>query len=286
MKQKILILRGLPGCGKSTYAKKLLAKDPSYKRVNKDEMRRMVDDGKYSREREAHIINLRDEFIYTSLELGYNVVVDDGNLHPKHIKRFEEIAEKADADLEVKFFDVELKTCIKQDLMREHSVGEKVIRGFYNSFIKPVPAQYVPPRDKPRAIIVDVDGTLAKCGDRDIYDGSKVYLDIVIEPIKRILIKYNENVGGDIIIMSGRDSKYREVTMKWLDDNNIPYDDVFMRKEDDVRQDSIVKEELFDSHIRHNYIIDYVLDDRLQVCRMWHSLGLTVLRCGDPDDDF
>lgn len=28
------------------------------------------------------------------------------------------------------------------------------------------------------------------------------------------------------------------------------------------------------------------LDDRLRVCRMWHSLGLPVFRVGDPDADF
>lgn len=278
------MLKGLQGSGKSTFAKNLISKNPTYKRINKDDLRTMIDNGAYSAARENFILNIRDEFIYAAIDLGYNVVVDDTNLHPKHEERLRDIARKADADFEVEFFDVDLKTCIKRDLQRKHSVGEKVIRRFYNEFIKQKPEMYTPPTGKPRAIIVDVDGTLARCGNRDIYDGSKVHLDYVIEPIRKIVQDYS--LKHDVIIMSGRDSKYRDVTINWLENNDIPYDKVLMRAANDIRQDAIVKEELFNSHIRHNYIIDYVLDDRLQVCRMWHSLGLTVLRCGDPDDDF
>jgi hypothetical protein len=35
----------------------------------------------------------------------------------------------------------------------------------------------------PRAIIVDIDGTLAIKGDRDIFDYSKVHLDLPNKPI-------------------------------------------------------------------------------------------------------
>jgi hypothetical protein len=52
-----------------------------------------------------------------------------------------------------------------------------------------------------------------------------------------------------------------------------------MRAEKDNRKDSIIKRELFDKHIRDKYHVDFVLDDRDQVVRMWRrELGLTCLQ--------
>ena len=47
--KKILILRGLPASGKSTFARKLLNENPNaWKRLNKDELRAMLDDSIHS----------------------------------------------------------------------------------------------------------------------------------------------------------------------------------------------------------------------------------------------
>ena len=62
--------------------------------------------------------------------------------------------------------------------------------------------------------------------------------------------------------------------------------EIHMRKAGDNRKDAIIKKELFDEHIRDKYYVDYIVDDRLQVCRLWYSLGLTILRVGDPDANF
>jgi hypothetical protein len=52
-----------------------------------------------------------------------------------------------------------------------------------------------------------------------------------------------------------------------------------MRPEGDNRKDSIVKRELFDTHVRNKFYIDFVLDDRDQVVDMWRNdLGLTCLQ--------
>ncbi len=59
-----------------------------------------------------------------------------------------------------------------------------------------------------------------------------------------------------------------------------------MRKGDDTRPDAAVKEELYSQHIKGKYNVVAVFDDRLQVCRLWHKLGLPLFRVGDPDADF
>ena len=62
--------------------------------------------------------------------------------------------------------------------------------------------------------------------------------------------------------------------------------DLLMRPAGDYCKDSLVKAELFDKHVRHRYHVQGVIDDRLQVCRMWYSMGLPLFRVGDPDADF
>ena len=87
---KLLALRGLPASGKTTYAKELVNK--GWVRVNKDDMRAMLNNSKFSKDNESYILSLRDEIIISSLVQGKNVVVDDTNLDPKHLIAFESIA--------------------------------------------------------------------------------------------------------------------------------------------------------------------------------------------------
>jgi hypothetical protein len=138
----------------------------------------------------------------------------------------------------------------------------------------------------PKAIICDIDGTLSKMSDRSPFDWKRVGEDSVKEPIKDILKKFKDAGEHTIIILSGRDSICRDETSKWLIDNDVPHDTLHMRPIRDNRKDVIVKKELFDEHIRDKFDVSFVMDDRLQVCRLWHSMGLTLLRVGDPCADF
>jgi predicted kinase len=136
---KILMLRGLPASGKSTYAKELLVKYPGqYKRVNKDDLRNMLDGGKWSKENEQFILVLRDLIIINVICVQQkNVIVDDTNLAPIHLEHIKQLI-GTNAIVEVKDFTaVPLEECIRRDKTREASVGEKVIRGMYNQFLKP-----------------------------------------------------------------------------------------------------------------------------------------------------
>ena len=57
-------------------------------------------------------------------------------------------------------------------------------------------------------------------------------------------------------------------------------------EEGNKEKDSIIKRRIFEENIRGKFYIDFVLDDRLQVCRMWYEMGLPLLRVGDPDANF
>ena len=64
MEQKLIMTKGLPGAGKSTFANQEIINNPGkYKRINRDDLRRMIDVGTFSGDAERHIIEIRDYLI-------------------------------------------------------------------------------------------------------------------------------------------------------------------------------------------------------------------------------
>lgn len=275
--KKVILTKGLPGSGKSTWAKSLLDKNPGkYKRVNKDDLRAMIDNSKWSKDNEKFILNIRDQIILSALENGKHIIVDDTNLHEKHINHIKELV-KGKAEVEIKdFTDVTLETCIKQDLKRFNSVGKDVIVDMYNQFLKPEIKQVEFDPNLPKCIICDIDGTIAKMVNRSPFDWNKVDQDEVYQDIVDILKTYENKV--DIIMMSGRDGSCKDLTMKWLIKNKIPFDNLLMRSANDMRKDSIVKQELYENYIKDQWNVLFVLDDRQQVVNKWRELGLRCLQ--------
>ncbi|GBO53918.1 hypothetical protein APA_1866 [Pseudanabaena sp. lw0831] len=267
---------GLPASGKSTWAKAKVDKSPNgIKRVNKDELRAMLDNSYFSKGNEKFVLNIQDQIIKAALEEGKHVIIDNTHLAPKHEARIRELI-KGLAVLEiVDFRHVTLETCIERDLKRFNSVGEKVIRDMYNQFIAP-PRSPKPARnpDLPDAIICDLDGTLALIGDRSPYDGASCEKDLVNEPVRSIL----QTSGKAIVFVSGREDKSKPQTLAWLEKHGISFDSLHMRKSGDMRKDSIVKKEIYDEFILDKYNVAFVLDDRDQVVRVWRDLGLTCLQ--------
>ena len=283
------MLKGLPASGKSTWAKEQvrLSKGKT-KRVNKDDLRAMIDDGEWSKDNEKFILSVRDSVIVDALFQHKDVIVDDTNLAPKHEKDLRHIASELDAEFEVKWFDTPLAECIRRDMLRPNPVGKKVIRRFYEQIKDLYEPKIEHDPNKPDCIIVDIDGTLAHMNGRSPYDYTKVDTDVVDPVVADIVRRYRtvdimEENQLYVIIVSGRDDSCRDVTRKWLEDNYIPYDELHMRKTDDDRDDRIVKKEIFDAWIKDRYNVKFVLDDRNRVVEMWRSLGLKVLQVGEGD---
>jgi predicted kinase len=298
-KQKIILTVGNVASGKSTWAKKMIDDNPGmYKRTNKDLIRDLLDNGKWSKSNEKFVLKIRDDIIIKALEDGYSVIIDDTNLEDSHLNRMKEIAEDFKlkgkiVEVEIKDFrDVPLDICIARDKARPNPVGEKVIRDFYNRYLKPEfkPIEYNP--ELPNACIFDLDGTLAIKGDRDIYDESKIYLDIVNKPVLEILKGLNSNT--TIIFCSGRTDSCLSQTSEWLLNNvisklpnypNVKWD-LLMRKTGDKRGDEIVKKEIYDNEIKGKWNVKFIVDDRPKVVRMWRSLGIFVFEVNQSDEEF
>ncbi len=299
---KIIILKGLPGSGKSTWARELMASNPSaYKRVNKDDIRAMVDDGRWSRKNEDFVLQIRDFIIITSALLGKHVIVDDTNLHPTHERDIRKLFNPDGATIvngptvkiEIQdFTNVTVEECIKRDLKRVNSVGSDVIRKMHKDFLadkqEPVEVEFI--GGFPPCIIVDIDGTLAIKGDRSPYDWQKVGIDKVNFPVAELigniqLLDEHEShwIKTRIILVSGRDGECRDLTKDWLKQYNIKYDKLYLRRKGDKRKDVIVKKEIYERYIKGKYNVAFVLDDRNQTVAGWRALGLPCFQVNPGD---
>jgi predicted kinase len=145
MKRKVIITRGLPGSGKSTWSKQWTQDHPNFKRINRDDLRLMIYQGDWDENREKAVLYAREALIRSFLAHGYNLVLDDTNLVPWRMAETRNtIQECADllhipVEVEIKdFTDVPVEVCIERDAKRPDStrVGEKFIREYYNKYVK------------------------------------------------------------------------------------------------------------------------------------------------------
>ncbi len=76
--QTVYFTIGLPGSGKSTWAKEKLEKAPnSIKRVNKDDFRAMLDNAYFSKGNEKFVLEVQDVIIKSVLAEGKHAIVYD-----------------------------------------------------------------------------------------------------------------------------------------------------------------------------------------------------------------
>ena len=135
---------------------------------------------------------------------------------------------------------------------------------------------YVADTTKPRAVIVDVDGTLSDAaGVRGPYETGRYERDGFHEDVASVVWAVARAHSAKVVVMSGRDEDFGSVTAEWLHRWRFSYDEFLLRPHGDTRRDSIVKAELFDKYIRHKYNVIAVFDDRDQVVNeCWRAMGL------------
>lgn len=151
--RKIILCRGIQGSGKTFWSKQWVLEDPEHRvRFNNDDIRNML--GKYwVPSREQLVLDLKKQFIRSSMLAGYDIVIDNMNLNPKevefyktHIEEHNRIMKKLDEEtklsfkddtkyeLEFKDFFTPLQDCIERDSKRPNPIGEEVIRKTYEKY--------------------------------------------------------------------------------------------------------------------------------------------------------
>lgn len=186
----LTILRGLPGSGKTTRARELVADDPRCARVNRDDLRMMMFGAKVNlTPAQERAVTLAEHAMARALLSSWNVVADDMNLRPRYVRDWLTIAAQRGADVVVVEMPTTLDECIDRDAQRDAPVSADVIRRIAAKFLPggrflPIPddppsptvPQYTQTGHLPPAVIVDIDGTLALKGDRSPYDLSLIHI--------------------------------------------------------------------------------------------------------------
>jgi len=144
-----------------------------------------------------------------------------------------------------------------------------------------------------RIVIVGIDGTISKVGDRLKYlnqtpkDWDSFYKacdeDEPIDDVLNLVYTLDQE-DYDIIFCTGRRSSERTKTIKWIDENIVLSDyKLLMRPTKDHRHDTIVKPELLENHGIPLDNIMFVLEDRNSMVAKWRELGLTCLQVAEGD---
>lgn len=285
MEQELVLTRGIPASGKSTFARAWVTAAPKRVRVNRDDIRMQLFGVEHGCD-EEFVTVIEDAMVTNALQAGQSVIVDDTNIRHAYVKRLASLGHAEGVKVTVKEFPIDLAVALERNANRDRKVPEDVIRKMHNALRSsgpvdvsaPVVEQYEPKPGAPKAILVDIDGTIAhNAGKRGFYDWKAVGLD---EPILEIIeiVSWAKLAGFTVIVMSGRDGICEPETSDWLDKHDVPYDLLVMRGVGDMRKDSIIKRELFDEWVRDVYNVQFVLDDRQQVVNMWRAMGLRCLQ--------
>lgn len=141
-------------------------------------------------------------------------------------------------------------------------------------------------------VIVDIDGTIAKVGDRLKYlkqepkNWDSFYEhcneDEPIEDIVRLVQSFIF-CGHKIVFCTGRRESVREKTEEWIKKNlglETNHYRLLMRKDKDWRHDTIVKPLMLDFPANEVFL---VLEDRSSMVKKWRELGYTCLQVADGD---
>ena len=287
---KLLILVGAPGSGKSTFARYFLRTEDNWIRVNRDDFRLMqFGDSLMIPFYEERISKMVEASVLTLLKSDTNVIIDATNTSLRTIQDMIHTYTEY-ADISFKVFDLPVDELVKRCDKRYEETGkfisksvvERNVANLKHTLEKfdfvPIPRKVqvattsyaTQDKNLPKAVICDLDGTLSLLNGRDPYNAATCDNDLLNEPVAATL-KMAKQRGYQVILLSGREDKFREPTVRFLDKHQIGYDLLLMRTSNDFRKDNIIKRELFEGEIQGKYFVEFLLDDRNQVVDMWRK---------------
>ncbi|WP_311325512.1 AAA family ATPase [Capnocytophaga sputigena] len=287
---KLLILVGAPGSGKSTFARYFLRTEDNWIRVNRDDFRLMqFGDSLMIPFYEERISKMVEASVLTLLKSDTNVIIDATNTSLRTIQDMIHTYTEY-ADISFKVFDLPVDELVKRCDKRYEETGkfisksvvERNVANLKHTLEKfdfaPIPRKVqvattsyaTQDKNLPKAVICDLDGTLSLLNGRDPYNAATCDNDLLNEPVAAAL-KMAKQQGYQVILLSGREDKFREPTVRFLNKHQIGYDLLLMRTSNDFRKDNIIKRELFEGEIQGKYFVEFLLDDRNQVVDMWRK---------------
>jgi predicted kinase len=291
----LTILRGIPASGKSTYAQQWVMEDPDNRvRINRDDIREALTGSTSNHSREKDVSQMEFDLTQRALRAGKDVMSDNTNLSTKFLPKTIKAAQRLGATVEHKDFPIPLKEALRRNANRERQVPEDVMKRMYsrlgpNGEFPVFPGSYpvkpfVKPSSKKPAVCFDMDGTLNDVrGVRHFLQGRQRDFDSFhrmseFEPANDEVLQMAKDAheaGFAVLITTARSEPYRETTQKWLDEHNVPYENIYMRPESDFRPDYEVKKDMYKNIIRH-YDVVRCVDDNPQAIQAWRDYDVAV----------
>ena len=144
-----------------------------------------------------------------------------------------------------------------------------------------------------RVAVFDVDGTLMDINHRRHYvSGEKkdwksffdyMQFDTINDHVFHLAhALYND--GYDIVVVSGRNERHREITEQQLAFGKLEYRTLIMRPDDNYEPDHVFKKEILDKMREAGIDPQFAVDDRPTVVRMWRDNGIPVFDVGGWDE--
>lgn len=305
---KIILTIGASSSGKSTWVKDFVKLNPNYVELNRDEVRfDLFCDGlrdwtkyKFNKKNEGIVTEHIDEMAKDSVNSGANIVVSDTNLSPKIREKWKDFAKSNDYIYEEKLFPCKWEELVKRNAQRFGGLSEPLLWSQYKRYMQQygkVGGHKIEPYQNDRrldyTVICDIDGTVADMkGIRKPFDWDEVDKD---NPRYEIIATLDGLImhTGHVTFLSGRDGCCYEDTLKWIEENitwgwpeTIEWV-LYMRESGDSRKDDVVKYELYKNHVKHEYNVSAVLDDRRQMIRFWSLLDMpNIIDVGNYNEEF
>jgi len=308
---ELIVTRGLPASGKSTWAKAWVAEDPANRvRVNRDDLRFMLFGKYWGKGVDEDAVTVAEEaLVKSALSKGKSVVVDATHLRASVVRKWARIHPVVLKDFP---HPPEILVATDEDRMKrgERGVGPKVIRDMAKRYkvdmtygilptvrlddVQEVDMKPYIPGPIP-AFCFDIDGTLARMVDRGPYDTSKYHTDVADKAMSELLWFLQDGAklsgaswdGHEVafLVLSGRDEEFKPILVEWLRGwgLEIPEENIFMRPKGDQRNDAVIKSELVDKHISGVYDVIMHFDDRDRVVNALRRKGMKVAQV-EPGD--
>lgn len=139
---KAIITIGIPSSGKSSFANELCRNDPSWIKLDKDDLRfsltgsRGWDDYSHNKNVELVIEHIQREAIKRAASRGLNVIIAEVNLSARTRRRWKLRLEEGGYEVEFREFPIELEEALRRDRARGSAqVGDECVHKFYRHWL-------------------------------------------------------------------------------------------------------------------------------------------------------
>lgn len=232
----LIVLRGLPRSGKTPRAFNILKSKMNTIRLNQDDLRAcFLGNLPYDPLQDHVVLQIESIICKHLLELGKNVVIDDLNLNPKHLERYQKIAQICKAEMSTITVSTSAAECVRRDAATTFPLGEDVIKGLAKTY------NFGDIEQNDEFKVYFLEGVLSNVSERyqNTYgqgffmQGEKCNANLIKldKPIKKYIDRLNNDIsmGFRILIISEYPVSFRTEVNEWMFKNNVMCNTLILR---------------------------------------------------------